>query len=471
MVFTPEAEIYRRFKQKEQLLDWFEPFPYQREAYLSTKPVQLIEGGNRSGKTHLAVAKIVKIALGLHPTIIRPRPMRIRIVATVLKEGVLGIILEKLKELMPTIYLEGGTWDKAYRSGDGTITLADSTLIQLMANSQDIQSHRGAALDLAMIDEECDENIFDETLTRLADRSGILLFSMTPHNGMTWSYKKLVKASRTNPDIGYYHLDTLSNYMINRKDWIRKSSILNDKEFAIRIKGLRIANEGLVYYMFNDRTHVIHSFDLPEGTQLFLGVDFGINNPHAGSLWAITPENKKYIIDEYYETGKTVEQNGLAQGLWVKNRWGKYRLRWVAADPMSGTQRNEQTNETNFHVFRKAFCEGYGKAVPILPGNREKGAVEHRINSMRELLTLGDSGLPEILVFSNCIQHMNEFEDYVWGSRKDENLNQFERPKGMHDHLMNACEYIAERNPAHMKTMFAPREVVPMELQYGSIGR
>lgn len=465
-------EIYRRFKQRQQLLDWFEPFPYQQEAYLSTKPIQLIEGSNRSGKTHLAVAKIINIALGTHPTVKRLIPMKIRVIGTVMQQGALGVIMDKFRDLLPYIQLKHGSWEKAFRPLESKLYLRNGTTIQFMSDSQDIQTHRGESIDVAMIDEECKEEIFDETLTRLADRSGMLILSMTAHNGMTWSYKKLVKASRYNKDIGYYHLDVMQNVGIDRKSWIKKAAAtFNDNQFAIRIKGQRISNEGLVYYMFNDQTHVMQSFELPKESQLFLGVDFGLQNPHAGSLWAITPDGKMYVVDEYYVTGKTVEENGLAQGKWVKENWGDYRLRWVSCDPMSGTQRNEQTNEQNIHVYKKAFWEGYGKAVPVLPGNRDKGAVEHRINKMREYLTPDKSGLPELMIFSNCINHLAEIEEYVFATRKDENMNMYERPKAAHNHLMNACEYIAERSPAYMVPVKSYRESHNIELQYGCIGR
>ena len=471
--FTPVSEIYRRFKLKEQLMDWFDPLPYQRESFLAKEQIQLIEGGNRSGKTHLVCAKICQIIMGIHPTIKRPSPMKVRIIATVLNEGTLGVILEKLKWLLPTVYLKGGSWANAHRIADNRVDLRDGSTIQLMSNSQDIQTHRGDSIDIAWMDEEPDEKIYDETLTRLADRAGILMLSMTPHNGMTWSYKRLVKASRYDKNIGYYHLDTLSNYMINRKNWIQISATMSQKEFDIRVKGLRVANEGLVYAGFNDRTHVIQPFTLPEGSQLFMGVDFGLNNPHAGSLWAITPSQKKYVIDEYYETGLTVKQNGEAMGTWLRNKWGNFKIRWISVDPQSGYQRNEQTNETNMHVFTRALASTYGRMLPVVPGDKKKGCVEHRINVMRDLLTLQNSGLPDLMFFSTCVHHMQEFEEYVWQNRKDENLNQFERPKMAHNHLMNAAEYVAERNPKFFNIIERRLDFSTQtrELQYGSIGR
>lgn len=473
MILTPAAEIHRRYKQKQQLIDWYAPLDkLQEEAYLDDRPVQLYEGGNRSGKTETMVAKFVNISLDKHPTIKREHPLKFRMIATVMREGALGILMNKFKRLMPTIHLKSGTWDKAFKAMDNILTCRNGDTFQFMSDSQDIQTHRGDDFDFIGCDEEIKEEVFDESLTRLADRNGMIVMSMTPHSGMTWSYKKLVKASRRDLQIGYHHLNTLSNYKINRKEWIKRSALLSDKEFGIRVKGERMVNEGLVYFMVSDKTHVLRSFELPIGTQLFLGVDFGINNPHAGSVWAITPDNKMYIIDEYYEEGRTVKENGEEQGKQLVGKWGKYNLRWAACDPNSGTQRNSQTNETNIDVFRRAFWSTYGKKIPVVIGDRQRGCLEHRINTLREYLTIKPStGLPDLMIFSNCINTLGEFDDYVWGVRKNPQINQFERPRDARNHLMNACEYIAERNPKHLKYIYEPRELPKLELQYGHIGR
>jgi phage terminase large subunit-like protein len=472
VIYTPVAEIYRRFKQRQQLIDWYEPLnKLQAEALYSTHPVQLIEGGNRSGKTDCLVVKFVMISTDRHPTIKREHPLKFRMIATVMREGALGILVNKFKRWMPSVHLKGGSWDKAFSSFDNILYCRNGDTFQFMSDNQDIQTHRGDDMDFIGCDEEIKEEVFDESLTRLADRNGILVMSMTPHDGMTWSYKKLVKASRRDPQIGYFHLDTLGNYKINREEWVKRSAILSDKEFNIRVKGVRMVNEGLVYYMVQDKTHLIRPFELPPDTHLFLGVDFGINNPHAGSLWAITPEGKKYIVDEYYETGKTVSQNGEAQGKWIAGRWGKYKLRWIACDPRSGAQRNEQTSEMNINVFKKAFLSTYQRNVPVVPGDAHKGCVEHRINILRELLTPRPNGLPELMIFSTCINTMNEFEVYSWNVRKQEDMNLFERPKDAFNHLMNAAEYVAERNPRNLQNVYKNREIPVYELQYGSVGR
>jgi len=146
-------------------------------------------------------------------------------------------------------------------------------------------------------------------------------------------------------------------------------------------------------------------------------------------------------------------------------------LRWGACDPNSGLQRSGQTNEENIDVFRRAFWSTLGYKVPILPGLRNKGCLEHRINNLREYLMVKESGIPDLMIFSNCHITLDEFEDYMWSISRNPDINASERPRAARNHLMNACEYIAERKPGFHKFLFEPRDYQKIDLQYGHIGR
>jgi phage terminase large subunit-like protein len=319
-----------------------------------------------------------------------------------------------------------------------------------MADTQEIDNFRGADLDVLWVDEECSEEVFDECVTRLADRNGLAIISMTPHKGFTWTYKRLVRPAQFSPDIRHFIFRTIDNYHINRVEFVKSAALMSDREFQIRIKGKRIANEGLVYSMFDEKVHVVRPFNMDafdhEGKkpQLFIGVDFGLNNPTGASIWGVMPNKKRYIMDEYYQEGFTVKQN--AENLADKMKKYNLKLRWITVDPNDGAKRSEQTNERNVDVFKKNFCRAYGKQVPVFMGNRGVGVIEHRIDKMNEMLSV-INGEPNLQVFSNCLNHIDEFSSYAFPNRKNEELNRYEKPKEYKNHLMNAAEYVAERNP------------------------
>jgi phage terminase large subunit-like protein len=473
MILTPTAEIWRRFKKQEQLIDFFEPLTYQKPAWFSKHKFQLFEGGNRSGKTELVIAKIVAIALGTHPEIKRVGPQKIRIIATVLNEGALTVIVNKLKKFIPVRKLRGESWRSGFRVDRRTFYFKNGSTIQLMATTQDLDNFRGEDLDIVVFDEEPPEDIFDENITRLADRNGMCFLSMTPHKGLTWSWRRLVKEAGKNIDIAYFFFDPMKNYYINRREHLRAVFTMSQREFQIRILGKRISLEGLVYYPFEEEKHVIAPFVLPASAQLYLGVDYGLQNPTAGTLWAVVPgegssPEKHYIVDEYYETGRTVKQNAERMATWLRDKWGTHRIRRVYTDPNSGSQRSEQTSERNVDVFRTEFWRVYGKPVPVILGKKEQGCVEHRINRVLELLSPDASGKVRLQFFSTCFHHIDEIENYIYPQRRDENMNKIEKPKEYKNHLMNAMEYIAETNP---HVMVDTKRFIITGTQYDRVSR
>ncbi len=445
MILSPAAEVYRRYTIGEQLIDWYEPLPYQREAYLATAPFQLFEGSNRSGKTETGVAKIVNIILKKHPTIFREGPQKVRVVSTTLTEGALDVTLDKLKRYVPVTALRGRSWEKGFNASQRKIYFNSGDTIQLMASTQDVDNFRGASLDIVWFDEEPPEAIYNENITRLGDRDGIMIMTMTPHKGMSWTYNRLVKPAKNNyADIAYYHFSVLDNYKVNREAHIKKFALKSDREIQVALYGKRMALEGLVY-AFDEKYHVTPPIQIHPMAHLFLGVDFGLNNPMAGALIAIEPSGMAYIVDEYYETGLTVKQNGEAMGQWIREKWSSFNFRYSVCDPNSGTQRSGQTNERNVDVFRKAFNGTFGRNTVCRLGERGDDVVQHRIEIVANRMLLAGAK-PRLQVFRTCFRTIDEFENYVYPNRRD-GINKSERPKEYMNHLMNAIEYVFESNP------------------------
>jgi len=450
MIITPAQELYRRWNG-EQLIDWYYPMKYQEEAFLDTSPNQLMEGSNQSGKTDTGAMKVSQILLGIHPTIKRQLPQYARLVATSLTEGALDVTMAKLKKYIPVKALKGGCWEKGFNRDKRKVLFKNGSTLQLMAATQDIDVFKGAVLDIFWMDEECGEDIFNENLTRLGSRNGLFIGTMTPHKGMTWSYKRLVKPARAgNPDYSYYRLSVLDNYMVDRLSHIKKAALKSDREIDISIKGKRISLEGMVYSYFDSNIHCITPFNPPSDTQLRVGVDIGYTNPTAACIAAFLPDGTKYIIDEYYETLKTVDENAFALGEQIKSKWGSFKLKSIIIDPNSGAQTSGHTGEQTITVFRRAFIRGYGRSIPVIPGERGGGVVEHRINTVNQLLLQDKDKEPSLRVFKTCIHTVDEFEGYVFKNKKGEDSNKFERPKEYKDHLMNAMEYLFEKNPRYV---------------------
>jgi len=449
MLVGPEiSEIYRRLKCKEQLGDFFALEEYQKEFYHSTAGTQIAQGGNRCGKTEIAAKKIVDIMTHRHPTIFRPGPQRVRVIGNVMKESVKQVIVEKLRMFLPLQYLAGKSFEDAWNKQDGLIRLKDGGIIQLMSNEQDVRAHRGEALDIVWNDEQGPRNIFDENRARLGDKRGLHLITLTPEEGSTYIHREYCTRARKGSSIELFYFNTLKNPHIDRIYQIQQLAplkIANEQKFRIKLFGDVVNLEGAVFPEFIHRVHVINPFMLEGNWQLFMGVDFGLNNPSAIIFWVINEKNEIFQVDEIYRSGKTVTEIGEMAKELYERKYKKIPLRYVVVDPNSGAQRSKQTKIKTMKKFRDAFKYG-----PVFMGKRGTGVLEEGIDALHDLLMPNqEQNWARLRIFRSCFQTVKEYEDYCFAERRDSELNNQSKPKDANNHAIDASRYIAERYPKY----------------------
>ena len=164
-----------------------------------------------------------------------------------------------------------------------------------------------------------------------------------------------------------------------------------------------------------DLSEVKHRFD-----NIYNGLDFGWTNPSALVRVHVDIENKKiYVLDELYQSGKTIES--LAED--VKAIVGNEYVTCDSEDP------------------RMVFTLG-------TLGLRTIGAAK------ANTVVFGIKWLQsyEIIIDSSCQNFKNEIQQYHWD--EDKNGNTLERPVKKNDHLLDALRYATEslqtRNKANV---------------------
>jgi len=70
--------------------------------------------------------------------------------------------------------------------------------------------------------------------------------------------------------------------------------------------GRWVQAEGVVYPQFDERIHIIDSFDIPRGWRRVLVIDFGLVHPFVCGWWAIDEDERLYLYRQIYMTGRTV---------------------------------------------------------------------------------------------------------------------------------------------------------------------
>jgi len=151
---------------------------------------------------------------------------------------------------------------------------------------------------------------------RHVDRNGVTIFSMTPLNGLTFTYDEVYLASFVNPNIDAWVMSTYENRYLTKEAIDAVEDLVNDEtDRQIRLYGRFISRTGLVMSNFDPEIHVYDPDDKiyddwdngypPKYYIHVVGIDPGWGHP-TGVIWmAMNPSTKdKYIYMEHKEAGK-----------------------------------------------------------------------------------------------------------------------------------------------------------------------
>jgi phage terminase large subunit-like protein len=200
---TLEAEKTRR--STENRIAYFKAYPKQKEFFDAGAQYRerLFIAGNRCGKTHAGAAEMAFHLTGLYPDWWQgkrfDRPVRAW-AAGVTNDTVRDVIQEKLVG-PPLRRADWGTgMIPKHCIGDvsmarGTPDLIDSisvahvsgghSILQFKSYAEQKEKWQGAGLELCWLDEEPDEPLYLEALTRTNETGGLVYLTFTPLAG--WS--------------------------------------------------------------------------------------------------------------------------------------------------------------------------------------------------------------------------------------------------------------------------------------------
>ncbi len=456
MLVCPEiVEVVRRYKLKEQMSDFFCLEHYQEPFYFSIAKMQILHAGNRAGKTKVAAKKVCDIATHRHPTIKREGPQQVRVMAEsfkLMKKTVLPLV----REFIPRHWLLTGDWDTSFHMQDGILYLRDGGTFQFMTYEQKVEAFRGVPLDIVWNDEQGPVDIFDENLSRLGDKSGFCINTLTPEKGANYLHKRYTCRAHPGTSIEFFQFHVLQNPYIDREFQIRSLALMPPKKFRIKLYGDVVSLEGIIFEEFDPRVHVIRPFKIPEGWQIFIGVDLGWRNPTAVTYWVISPANEVFQVEERYNTHELITTTGEEVRKTLTTKYAHLDFRFGVIDSRSARATSRQTGETDYRKFMRALGMG-----PIYMSSCANDAILNRNDCMHALLMVNpETKKSQYKVFSSCKNTIFEFGEYT--TRPDDldnEKNKKEMPMDKDDHIMSANGILAERKP-----MFREFDLTPVRL-------
>jgi hypothetical protein len=310
---------------------------------------------------------------------------------------------------------------------------------------------RGVGLKGVVIDEAADQkpHVWQEIIRpTLLDSKGWAIFIGTP-KGFNWFYQLWLKGKKGtrehDSDWKSFQFSSYDNPTLpGGKAEIDKAKKGSDEDvFAQEYLAEFKKFKGLIYKEFDRDIHVIEPFDFSEqdGWELYRSVDFGYDNPTV-CLWiAVSPDNKWYVIDEYYETQQASDYHcGI-----ILSKSAQYTTATMTFGDPSGVQ------------VMKDWAQ---RGVYITPARRDSGTnkgdwVGHGIDLITEKLKVSVMDKkPQLFIVNNCKNIIREFEAYEWEEPKDELINNPGRPKKANDHALDALRYFTVSYRGRQQTYF-----------------
>lgn len=312
------------------------------------------------------------------------------------------------------------------------------------ADSED--SLRGSGLDGLVIDEVASitnfKSLWEEVLRpALTDKKGWTWMISTP-KGFNFFYEYWLKGQpgpQKEEEYKSWQFTSYDNPHLDRNEIDKAKKELTEDSFAQEFCADWRKHVGLVYKEFDRKVHIIEPFELPSFWQFYRAMDFGSTNPTV-CLWiAINSNDEAYIIDEYYQTGKTTAFHA---GIILAKT--KHNIFTTWGDP-SGNQ---------------AMLDYAQYGVMISPAlkifNEGEEWVNSGIDKVRQLLKINSqTGKPKLYIFNNCINTIKEFETYAWYENKSI-INDREIPIKQHDHCLDALRYFVGSFQARNYAQYQP---------------
>lgn len=262
-----------------------------------------------------------------------------------------------------------------------------------------------------------------------------------------WVCKELIRETERGlrEDVHLCQAESRENPFFPEEEYQKAKNSMSPSRFAMMYGGRPNKMEGLVYDNFEEKIHVVDPFELPTGTRVYGGIDWGFTQPFALTVVAKLVNGSFIVISEYVQTRLTTAE--IVDILKEKQRiWGIERFYAGPDQPGSIKALNQA-------------------GLPCSPAdNNVKDGVDL-------VYTLLNPSSVRLRFFRDQTPNlMDEMENYHWPEPKDLSSDQDGKdpnPVKQDDHALDSLRYvlisIAKKRSQGFKTKVPTHEKPPNE--------
>jgi len=382
----------------------YSPHRYQKKFHESGARLRLMLAGIRGGKTIAGVMEGIMVSLGGWKTFGTPN---VGCVVSPTYPMLRDVVLVEFFRFMPKEVIE------SFNRSEMTATLVNGSKI-LFRSADHPDRLRGLDLHWFHFDEcaMAKKEAHDILMGRISQKRGCGWYTTTP-KGYNWVYEELYKPwENGDKDIDVIQFRSIDNPYYPPEEIEKLKKKYTDEFYMQELEAKFVLYSGLVYKDFARTVHVIDEVPYSKIKYYLAGVDWGYTNPAVILVIGVDGEDNFYVVREYYEEGKVIDEI-IEAGMRLK---GKYGIEAFYCDPSE-----------------PAYIEQFKQNG--LNAKEGENSIRAGINKVSELLRHR-----KLFVYSKCINLIREFESYSYPETKDEKQPD-EIPLKLNDHALDALRY------------------------------
>lgn len=144
---------------------------------------------------------------------------------------------------------------------------------------------------------------------RAAFRDAQIDLTTSPYT-LNWIYKEIVRPRQRDPncrpDLKLIQATSIENPYFPQAEWDRNRVSMDPRRFKMIFGGAWDRPAGMVYDCFDEDENQVTPFELPAGTRVVGGIDWGFTEPFCFKVRAISPGGAHYGVSEHYQSGLTI---------------------------------------------------------------------------------------------------------------------------------------------------------------------
>ena len=358
-------------RKRYRAIDFYVPRPRQQEFHDlgATKRERLFMAGNQLGKTYAGSAEVTYHLTGDYPDdwlgrrfnhpvkvwVVGESGLAVRDTCQKLLCGEAGVDSAFGTGMIPRdAFVDKPSLGRGVTDGYDTVQVQHRTngredgvsVLRFKSYEQGRTKLQGESIDFFWCDEEPEESIYSEILTRISATGGCGIMTFTPLKGMTKVTMRFLNEPSPDRSVTRMTIYDRTDLSENARNQIIAGYPAHERD--ARVKGVPMLGEGLIYKVPEEIIRETAIQFMPEYWTKLWSVDFGIAKDHPFAA-VLTAWDKDADVFHVVHVIKMVEQRPMHHAKAMQAVAGNVPVVW----PHDGNNREKGTGETLAAQYKK----------------------------------------------------------------------------------------------------------------------